>query len=228
MNKFYSTLIVFICILVFTNNACSISHDFQLWVNMVATGPLDKDAKIKYWLEAQERMGEDVSILSQEILRPGIGYSLSPYSSLWGGYAWIYSAPPFARNPFEENRIWQQYLWARSFSQIKWTSRTRLEQRFLPDSNVAWRARELLKVQIPFTEASKLNLAIYDEIFIHLNNFRDMNNRGTDQNRFFIGLNYPLTKTITAELGYLQQNISRIEQENFLGRDISLNVFVSF
>jgi hypothetical protein len=39
---------------------------------------------------------------------------------------------PFTKKPFDEHRIWQQLLWSDKFADITLTSRSRLEQRFIP------------------------------------------------------------------------------------------------
>ncbi|VEG91829.1 DUF2490 domain-containing protein [Legionella spiritensis] len=203
------------------------THDYQIWSNITTTGHLNH--KIKYWLETQERFGSNASRLSQMLARPGIGYVLSSHSSLWLGYAWIYTTFPFASSSFDENRIWQQFLWSRDFTRLKFIGRTRLEQRFIQNAvHTAWRFRQLTKIEIPLQPQSKFNFISSDEVFIHLNNFNNNNNQGMDQNRFFVGLGYKPGKNILMEIGYLNQIIVRSGSSNYTGHSLSLNLFLNY
>lgn len=85
---------------------------------------------MRYWLEGQERFGDDSTHLTLTLLRPGLGYALTENLSLWVGYAWVHAGHPLTPNTFEENRIWQQLLWIKRNHSLTFTSRTRMEQRF--------------------------------------------------------------------------------------------------
>lgn len=204
-------------------------NDIQTWNLVVATGRLLPDTKFKFWLEPQQRVSIDGSDFTQTILRPGIGYELTPATSLWVGYAWIYTEQPFSGLVVKENRIWQQLLWKKSFNQIDFTNRLRLEERFFqPNTNTAWRLREFVKLAIPINQSPKLYLASTNELFFHLNNFNNRPNRGFDQNRFFIGLGYKFTKTLVGELGYLNQYIRRVGNTNFDANNIFFQILLNF
>lgn len=206
------------------------TQDMQVWTNVTLNGPLSsKTPKIKYWLEAQPRFGEDVSRLSQVLLRPGLGYALTPTTSIWGGYAWIYTTLPFASPSFDENRIWQQLLWSRKFNTVRLVSRTRLEQRFIQQNiHVAWRLRQFFKAEIPLPIQPAFSAIVSNEVFVHLNDFNRNNNQGFDQNRFFIGIGKELAPHIKAEAGYLNQTIRRINAADYSGNYLSLNVLCNF
>ncbi|KTD46642.1 hypothetical protein Lrub_1564 [Legionella rubrilucens] len=206
------------------------THDMQVWANLTANGPLSsKTPKIKYWLEAQPRFGEDVSRLSQVLLRPGLGYALTPTTSIWAGYAWIYTTLPFASPSFDENRTWQQLLWSRKFNTVRLVSRTRLEQRFIQQNiHVAWRLRQFFKAEIPLPKQPAFTGIVSNEVFIHLNDFNRNNNQGFDQNRFFVGVGKELTRHVKAEAGYLNQTIRRVNSADYSGNYLSLNVLCNF
>lgn len=220
-------------ILVLSKHSFSDTSDFQVWTNLTATGPLySQPSPFKYWLETQPRMGEDATRLSQLLVRPGLGYELTRNSSAWVGYAWIYTTQPFSPFPFTENRIWQQFLWFKEFkgyTPLKLVLRTRLEQRFFQHvGEVAWRARQFVKTEIPFSADSKWQIVLSEEFFLNLNNFNNIENQGPDQNRFFIGLRYPLKPYLNAEIGYLNQMSNQVDQPNFKGHDLSINFLWTF
>lgn len=202
------------------------THDVQIWSNITANGPLSKSHdKFRYWLESQGRFGDEVSRLSQFLVRPGLGYSITPNASLWLGYAWIYTTQPFATPAFEENRIWQQWLWIKHYDKVKYILRTRLEERFMPQNiRTAWRFRQLVKVDKPLAIHPKVSFVATEEVFIHLNNFTVLNNQGFDQNRFFVGLGYKIAPHTSLEGGYLNQAIRRINTSNFHGNYLSVSL----
>lgn len=205
--------------------------DFQTWLNLTAIGTFQKQDKtpsnIKYWLEGQERVGDDSTRSTQSLLRSGLGYSLTDNLSLWLGYAWVQTGYPLTSSPFAENRIWEQLLWMKTYSKFTLTSRTRMEQRFLENSpKTAYRARQMFKIGIPFKD-SKFSLVSSEEVFIHKNNFTGTASRGFDQNRAFIGFGYRFNPNLITEIGYMNQYIRRVGVPNFLANIASVNLYLS-
>jgi hypothetical protein len=210
-------------------SAHATASDSQVWTSITAMVPASKDSpKIRYWLESQNRIGDEVSQLSQFILRPGIGYELTPTTSIWLGYARIYTAAPFTSDPFDENRIWQQILWSKRLSHLQATVRGRLEQRFMPNSiHTEWRYRQLFKGAFTIPRHDKYTFILSNEIFFHLNDFNHQNNQGFDQNRVFTGFGYKTNKNTTLEIGYLNQFIKRIGRENYSGNNLLISLLVN-
>lgn len=206
--------------------------DMQSWWSSTIVGAIHKDNSIthfKYWLEGQDRFGDDSSRSSQRFVRPGLGYVLNETTSIWLGYAWIYTGVPLTKTPFVEQRIWQQLLWVKNYPQLTLSSRTRLEQRFLDNNpKTGWRVRQMIKMVSPLTNYPKLSVVGSDEVFWHKNNFVGQNNKGLDQNRFFIGLGYKINSSITIESGYLNQFIHRRAAPNFLANIISTTLSLNF
>jgi hypothetical protein len=206
--------------------------DFQTWLNVTAIGNFYKKNKaptrFNYWLEGQERVGNNSRHFTQTLLRPGLGYTITSNLSLWIGYGWVYTGYPLTPNPFEENRIWEQLLWVKTIRAITITSRTRMGQRFLENnSKTALRARQLLKISVPLRAYKNFSFVSSDELFWHKNNFIGRNSTGFDQNRFFIGLGYRINPKITTEFGYMNQYIRRFGVPNFLANIASVNFFLS-
>lgn len=206
--------------------------DFQTWFNLTAIGKFYKADKstsgFRYWLENQDRFGDSSTRITQVLLRPGLGYAINPELSLWVGYAWIRTGKPLTLNPFEENRIWEQLLWVKKLQYFTFTSRTRMEQRFLENnSKTAYRARQLIKFAIPLSTYSPWGVVSTDEVFWHKNNFIGRNSQGFDQNRFFIGMAYTFNTRFTMEMGYMNQYIRRFGVPNFFANILSTNFLLS-
>lgn len=215
------------------NGTCSTIHDFQTWFNLTTTGNFSKESKsfnrFKYWLDAQERLGDDSSRRTQTLFRPGLGYDLTAHLSLWLGYAWVQTGIPFADPTFIENRIWEQLLWKKKFKHLAFSSRTRMEQRFArKNANVAYRARQQVKLVIPLKKSSKWSVVSSEEFFWNKNNYTvDGEGKGFDQNRVFIGLGYKISSKITSEIGYMNQYIRRTNSPNFCSNILSINFYVN-
>lgn len=207
--------------------------DFQSWFNLTATGHFRQANQDKsrwlYWLEGQQRNGEDSSRLSQTLFRTGLGYSLTERTSLWFGYAWIHTGVPFTDDPFTENRIWQQLLWVNANAYRTLSNRIRTEQRFENrKGKPSYRIREMLKLTVPFADYPLWYFASSDEVFWHDNNFIGAEWTGIDQNRFFIGLGYKFSANTAMEIGYMNQYIRRIDVPNFLSNIASINLYLNW
>ncbi|WP_245738904.1 DUF2490 domain-containing protein [Nitrosomonas marina] len=239
MNFLVATLVL---TLVLSNSviADDVVEDFQTWGNITATGTFSAiNPKLKWWMEGQGRFGNDTSRFSQGIIRPGVGYALNDKTSVWFGYAWIPTSRPFAASsPFNEHRIWQQLLWSDTFSFGTITSRTRLEQRFFDfdqPGNTAdghgHRFRQFLKLTVPMPSISpNLSLAIWDEIFVNMNNVDTGAKAGFNQNRIFGGLAYRFNKFTVGEIGYLNQYFNRPSspRPDQMQHILAVNLFLNF
>ena len=212
----------------FTTAQSQTERDFQTWINTTVIGSLCPSKPVKYWLEGQERMGDDSTRYTQTLLRAGLGYAMTKNTSLWLGYAWIYTGLPLTMAPFEEDRFWQQLLWVKTTPYFILMSRTRAEQRFLENRpKTAYRLRELVKLSVLIQPSSTLSFVTSDEVFWHKNNFIGRNSRGFDQNRFFVGLGFKPNNVFVAEIGYMNQTIRRFGVPNFLAHIASINFFLT-
>jgi hypothetical protein len=208
-------------------------EDFQTWGNVTAVGGfgfIDPEFKsLRYWLEGQGRFGEDTSRLSQSIVRPALGYAINENASVWLGYAWIFTDRPFTGRRFDENRIWQQFLWTQRTALGTFTSRTRLEQRFAETGNdVGWRFRQFVKLSVPLDFAPDFSLVGWEEIYVRINKADWSGDDGFDQNRLFVGLGYNFNKEIRTEVGYMNQYIRRAEAPDRISHVLSMNLYLNY
>ncbi len=208
-------------------------EDFQTWGNITAVGGFGfvdpKFTSLRYWLEGQGRFGEDTSRLSQSMVRPALGLAIHESASVWLGYAWIFTDRPFTGHRFDENRIWQQFLWTQRTAIGTFTSRTRLEQRFAETgSDVGWRFRQFVKLSVPLNFAPDFSLVGWDEVFVRINKADWSGGDGFDQNRLFVGLGYNFNKETRTEVGYMNQYIRRAEAPDRISHVLSVNLYLNY
>lgn len=217
----------------FTAQLCQaddLLDDSQVWSSITATGTLKPAGdKWRYWLEGVGRFGNDVSTLSQGIVRPALGYALNEHASVWLGYAHIFTDTPFVKTSFDEDRSWQQFLWTQPLGAGTFTTRARLEQRFSDTgSDTASRYRHFFKLTWPIKGLSNVSAVTYDEVFVNLDDVDWGPQAGLDQNRAFVGMGYAFSKTVKTELGYLNQFIDRPGTPNRMTHGLAINLLLIF
>jgi hypothetical protein len=210
------------------------TDDFGIWLGGSANGKLppswnNAQGSWRFWMDVQLRFGDDASQLSQAVLRPGIGYALGRGWTVWGGYAYIRTDPPYSSSSTTENRIWEQASWSARISGTAWSSRTRLEQRFMSTGNeTGWRLRQLVKLARPVTSGKAWSAVVSDEYFLNLNSTDFGATAGADRNRLFVGPGVVLDKALSMEIGYLNQHIFRSNGPDKTDHVLATNLSWSF
>ena len=216
----------------------TLSNDFRLWAPVFLTFPLS--TSFLGYAEVNPRLGEDVSNLNQLLLRTAIGYKLNDRWSVWQGYGWVTNYQPEFNG---EHRVYQQlsykdtFPFLESFPFVKIMSRSRLEERWLEHTGgTAFRARTMLRVDIPLPMFPGWGFVTFDEFFFNLNGISNGSSgqrfgpeAGFDQNRFFVGFNYEFMKQFNMDLGYQMQiiNTRRDQMVNQINNCIMLNFFIN-
>jgi hypothetical protein len=189
-------------------------EDDRVWLNINANGPT-ADPAWRWYAELQPRWRDEASTLDQTIARTALYFSLTKQSSVWFGYAHVKSEPA-NRPDFDENRLWQQYLY--QFSPIDgmaWQSRSRLEQRWIEHSQeTGHKFRQMLRLSVASSLHPSLAWVAYDEYFINLNSTDYGARKGFDQNRLFLGFNWALDDRTKLELGYLNQRVNTTQADS--------------
>jgi hypothetical protein len=171
---------------------------FSNWTALFSHVRLGTDSPWSLYLESQSRLNADVATArgNRLLLRTGIRYQIDPHWSATAGYAWTPNFSPLRT----ENRLWQQLQYTQKHEVFLWSSRTRLEQRWIeprlgsPDS-LQWRLREFIRAQWWPDTSTDAALALWNELFVTPDGF--------DQNRAFIGINLGLSNQHRLEVGYL-------------------------
>lgn len=145
----------------------------------------------------------------QLLVRPALGFQVNKYLSVWQGYGWTPTFQPQFRN---ENQIWEQLILERKFEHLHnltLISRSRLEIRRLAGaSGTAIRFRNQFRAALPLGN-TKWSLVMYDEPFINLNTVGNGPRSGFNQNWLFLGINRKITKSVSAEIGYLNNYVNQ-------------------
>lgn len=202
LHTLLSTMLI-LCISV-SNARATTDFDGQYWVPFYLTFPLSDTWK--GYFEVNPRVGDSLSEFDQLLIRPALGYVVTPRLSLWQGYAWVTNYRPEFRG---EHRIFQQLVYTRKFSSFHIMNRSRLEERIIQrGQGTGIRARTMLRANIPLESAPLWSFVVYDEIFVNLTTVGNGPLGGFDQNRLFLGFNRTLTPEIKMDIGYQNQAIN--------------------
>ena len=232
MRSFAIVLVSLVCVAAFPHGAeADPEEDEGVWGLLLAQGS-GKDLaprlrRLYWWLEAQGRSGDGTDAeFDTAILRPGLGYEIFKDTTLWAGYGWFETFPADG-DRFEEHRLWQQLFWSKPLGTFAFSSRTRLEQRFVQGGDEAeWRFRQWIKLTYPLPH--RTSLVLTEEVFVSLNSTDRGATAGFDQNRLFLGVGYDLDACTRLEVGYLNQYINRSSGSDSMNHILAFNVLLNF
>lgn len=201
-------------------------EDGRAWFNLTSEGNLTD--KLRWYMELQPRFKQEGREFDQYLIRPGINYKLTDHVLVGGGYGYIRTRTEQGRYT-DEDRIWQQVIYNTAWQNgAKFSSRSRLEQRFLDSGDdTGWRYRQLLRVSKPLASLPSVSLVLWNEVFI---NFRETDwgaQRGFDQNRLFAGIAWTATPAARLEFGYLNQYVRGRAQDS-MNHVLSTSLFLNF
>ncbi len=202
-----------------------VSQDPQIWTAVLGNAKLSDSATGPgLWLDMHLRRSDSGTL---HIFRPGAGYRLNTWLSIWGGYAWVPVAPDEG-DTRHEHRPWQQVIVKHRFdSGLTLQNRTRFEQRFLDSGDdIGFRVRDFVRADWSWREDGTYGLVVWDELFVALNDTDWGAESGFDQNRLFVGGFAKLAPKLRLELGYLSLYLNRGDQDT-LGHVLATNIFVA-
>jgi hypothetical protein len=187
-------------------------HDFQYWTQLTAFGPVKGD--FLGYLELQPRLWDNAARLGQLVVRPAVGYRITPDTNVLLGYAYV-RTDPLGGIATDENRLWQQLIYPLlKMDGLTVLARSRLEQRTVVNAgSLGWRFRQQVRAQAPLSSGSRVLGVAWTEAFYNFNTTDWGAREGFDQVRAFVGVQLPLTDRLNVEPGYVNQTIFR------LGRD---------
>jgi hypothetical protein len=206
-----------------TPAAAQTAEDEQAWLNLTIAGRAA--GKALYMVDIQPRFGDGVSRLDTLIVRPAIGWQLSPRVSVYQGYAYVLNPVDTGRDR-REQRSFQQLFWLVRPGATEVLTRVRLEQRFSSaGGETGWRARGWLRAETPLGRGPVKALG-WVEGFAHLNTTAWSARKGFDQVRVFAGVEVPVQGRTTVEAGYLNQAINDPGGRSRVRHAASLTLFV--
>lgn len=193
--------------LLLTSPALAAQEDKQVWLANFST--IEVGDKVLLFSDVQVRLTDGADRLGQVLLRPAVGYRITPSDTLFVGYAYV-RTEPLSGTPTDEHRMFQQALVriAGKPGKVTVTGRTRLEQRWLEGrSDMGWRVRQMVRMDVP-TRAGVSAIA-WAEPFVNLDTTTWGQRAGFDQLRVFVGVGVPLARGIALEAGYSGQYVNR-------------------
>lgn len=137
-----------------------------------------------------------------------LGYRIAKDVTLAAGYV---HNPQYSGGDFTvmEHRAREQVTFdnVARIGSGKLSARFRMEQRWREGvDGTGWRMRPYVKFSLPLAKGSKTSLVLSSEMFVNLNRTPFQRQDGLDRMRNLIAINTPLTKTLSAEIGYLNQH----------------------
>jgi hypothetical protein len=203
-----STILALACSALVTALPVSVGaqqHDVQSWSLVTANIALPGDAGWFLYLEAQARLGDDVSRMERLLLRPALGRQLSDDVAVSLGYAWTptYMNTSYASDFRGEHRIWQQAVIRHGGAGLSWQHRIRQEQRMTDEtSGTSHRTRHLIRASTSAGSGRQIGLTGYHELFITWNSVDGGPRSGFDRSRVFVGP-YLTRDHVRYEAGYV-------------------------
>jgi hypothetical protein len=178
--------------------------DERAWATFTLQGRAGEGSAWRWSAETLVRSREGVSTVDTVLVRPSVGFDLTPRSTAWLGYA-NSSNFPATGGTVTEHRVFQQYSWTARGAAIGIALRTRFEQRFAEGNNgVAFRVRQQVRLTRPLSPTSRFSIVGWEELLVHANETTRWT-RGLDQNRVFAGFGCAFTPHSRVEVGYLNQ-----------------------
>ncbi len=179
--------------------------DFQVWNTDGQEKKISENAKIT--AEEEFRWGDNANQLYYHHYDLGLAYAFNKNFDLSLNYRHIYERKKGKfrlENEPSINAILKWGLWGFDFS-----DRNRLEYRHFDYQSDSWRYRNMFAVKFPW-KFTKMKIQPYlaDEIFL------SSSGAALNNNRFYSGLGFTLTKNIRGEIYYLLQHARTVNKNS--------------
>lgn len=187
-------------------------NDFGDWLMYFGKNKITETWSVH--TELQVRMYKPTSTYNQLLIRIGMNREISDNAMATLGYGYIDTDP---YNPEDgvfrkEHRIWEQFVLKNKISNLFFEHRYRLEQRWEDVSETdifSQRARYRLYMSHPLPTSASTEkewfLAVYDEIFLNLNE------NTFDQNRLYAAVGKKFSSQTSAQVGYLYHRLGSLD-----------------
>jgi hypothetical protein len=182
------------------------ADDSQLWASTAATVKLSDGWRLSQ--DATIRFSDNRNGLYEVELNTLLGFVVAKGVTVWAGYT---HDPNYSAGDFTvmEHRAREQVTFDK-LAEIgggKLSGRLRTEQRWREGMDgTGWRVRPFVKYSLPLHKGGKTAFVVSAEAFVNLNTNAFQRSSGLDRTRTFVGLSAPLSRAISAEVGYLNQH----------------------
>lgn len=175
--------------------------DTQSWNDVQFTIPVSK--KVDFLIQGTVRIGGNLSKAVDERWGFGFNYKLNKYVTLSESYFHREARPPNGRHEVEE-RLTLAATLRKPIGKFTLSDRNSFERRWRQPQVDAWRYRNRLQLEHPFTiQKAKFTWFVSDEVFY------DWSLHDFVRNRFAVGASHVFNKHFTLDLHYTRQNDGR-------------------
>lgn len=180
--------------------------DSQVWTTQVVNVKLGDKWRLQE--ELVERFSDARNGLYEIEANTLLGYRLSKAVTVWGGYT---HDPQYSGGSFTvmEHRIREQVVFDNvvKLGSGKLSFRLRGEERWRTNiAGTGWRVRPYVKYALPLAKGSRTALVLSAEPWFNLNTTPFQKQSGLDRIRSLIAISTPISKKLSAEIGYLNQH----------------------
>ncbi|MEC4747932.1 DUF2490 domain-containing protein [Methylomicrobium sp. Wu6] len=192
--------------------AAPVKDDWGMWLSNTYQTDFGGSRYLAF-LELAPRTKHDNGEFSQIIVRPLLGYKLTPKLQFWLGYTWQGEYSKDTDFDLATHDFMQQVQWIDNWTpQLNFQYRFRLEERFFADEDTAFRMRHRFRFVYTLPE-TKTYLIAADELFVYFNSFNSGRlansvQPGINQNRSYVGVGYKITPKINIDTGYQFQYVN--------------------
>ncbi|MEZ4314247.1 MAG: DUF2490 domain-containing protein [Polyangiaceae bacterium] len=181
-----------------TPRSVPIHSSYQTWLAFTAVGPV-----IEPLLTFVDIIGgfQPDMAPSAFVVRPALGVRLPLGFSVFAGYSYA-SLWNDVLQRSEEHTAFQQVGYLAPLGDVHLFARVRGEERFRPGSEVGYRLRLLVQLNVPFWHRSPLDAVIAEELFLGLNQPASFQPALLDQDQYYFGVGWTVDPHFRAEVGY--------------------------
>jgi len=189
------------------------------------TGRFNLTSKWHAFVELQMRSQQTYHDFNYHEVKGGIGYNFLPnLSGLIGTGRYVtYPVNENFGNPIlqSEQRVWQQLIYNLNIKRVRVEHRLRAEQRYT-SAGYRNRFRYRINAIVPINKQTIVD----HTLFISASNEFHFNNENVfyEQNRFYLGAGYQLSKTWSIQMGWISRSDyfvnNRAQYKNYLQTSI--------
>jgi hypothetical protein len=220
---FLRVMLALLLLCSFTPTTWAVRSINKLWSLVTLTGNY---GSFLYNIEPQIRIFEQPNPFQQFLTNASGGYNVTPDWQLWFGQAITTVSQDAIPGSVDEVRTWQQAVWNKQLLHMRFSSRTRVEERrSFGFSDWAFRFRERVLLSIPLTE--KIALEAANEILINLKHVQWLTTGTWDQNRASVAIVQQLSESCSISVGYMSQYlfiINNPQADNVLLMNLRFNL----
>lgn len=233
--RFTLALITLFTLLFIQTNAQTRDENLNTWWANISS--IDIGEKFYIENEVHVRRNNGFEHWQQFLIRPSLQFrAVDKKLTLAAGYSYLVNYPYGIGRTFTgyEHNFWEQASVKNLICKTKLEHRYRMEHRYPAtldtEGNITGyafknRFRYRLTLKRKLGEESPWSIVLFDEAFLSFEG-SSLRPAGLDQNWIYVGLKYKINKTMSIDLGYMNQYLKRSSTLRESNHTISTTFFV--